>query len=70
MPHILNGESWPFELPSIAEKKAYVAQQLTEETWETELRIECPHKHYVNMTPGCGRVPLPHVLAELHGGKV
>ena len=33
------------ELPSIAEKKAYIAKQLTEETWESELRLECPHKH-------------------------
>lgn len=50
MPHILNGEL-AIELPGIAEKKAYIAKQLTEETWETELRIEMPHKHYVNMTP-------------------
>ena len=46
----LNGEL-AIELPSIAEKKAYIAKQLTEETWESELRIEMPHKHYVNMTP-------------------
>ena len=50
VPHILNGEL-AIELPSIAEKKAYIAKQLTEETWESELRIEMPHKHYVNMTP-------------------
>lgn len=50
VPHILGGEL-AIELPSIAEKKAYIAKQLTEETWESELRLECPHKHYVNMTP-------------------
>ena len=57
------------ELPSIAEKKAYIAQQLTEETWETELRIECPHKHYVNMTPAVAECR-SRMYAELHGGKV
>ena len=55
--------------PSIAEKKAYIAQQLTEETWETELRIECPHKHYVNMTPAVAECR-SRMYAELHGGKV
>ena len=49
VPHVLNGQL-AIELPSIAEKKAYIAKQLTEETWESELRLECPHKHYVNMT--------------------
>ena len=49
VPHILGGQL-AIELPSIAEKKAYIAKQLTEETWESELRLECPHKHYVNMT--------------------
>ena len=41
VPHILGGEL-AIELPSIAEKKAYIAKQLTEETWESELRLECP----------------------------
>lgn len=50
VPHILGGEL-AIQLPSIAEKKAYIARQLTTETWESELRLECPHKHYVNMTP-------------------
>ena len=50
VPHVLNGQL-AIQLPSIAEKKAYIAKQLTEETWESELRLECPHKHYVNMTP-------------------
>ena len=68
VPHILNGEL-AIELPSIAEKKAYIAQQLTEETWETELRIECPHKHYVNMTPAVAECR-SRMYAELHGGKV
>ena len=38
VPYILNGEL-AIELPGIAEKKAYIAKQLTEETWETELEL-------------------------------
>ena len=57
------------DLPSIAEKKAYIVQQLTQETWETELRIEMPHKHYVNMTPAVAECRAK-MYADLHGGKV
>ena len=68
VPHILNGEL-AIELPSIAEKKAYIVKQLTEETWESELRIEMPHKHYVNMTPAVAECR-SKMYAELHGGAV
>ena len=68
VPHILGGEL-AIDLPSIAEKKAYIAKQLTEETWESELRLECPHKHYVNMTPAVAECR-SRMYAELHGGKV
>ena len=68
VPHILNGEL-AIELPGIAEKKAYISKQLTEETWETELRIEMPHKHYVNMTPAVAECRAK-MYSELHGGKV
>ncbi len=68
VPHILGGEL-AIELPWIAEKKAYIAKQLTEETWESELRLECPHKHYVNMTPAVAECR-SRMYAELHGGKV
>ena len=68
VPHVLNGQL-AIELPSIAEKKAYIAKQLTEETWESELRLECPHKHYVNMTPAVAECR-SKMYAELHGGKV
>ena len=68
VPHILNGKL-AIELPGIAEKKAYIAKQLTEETWESELRIEMPHKHYVNMTPAVADCR-SRMYAELHGGKV
>ena len=68
VPHILNGEL-AIDLPGIAQKKAYIAKQLTEETWETELRIEMPHKHYVNMTPAVAECRAK-MYSELHGGKV
>ena len=68
VPHILGGKL-AIELPSIAEKKAYIAKQLTEESWESELRLECPHKHYVNMTPAVAECR-SRMYAELHGGKV
>ena len=68
VPHILGGQL-AMELPSVAEKKAYIAKQLTEETWESELRLECPHKHYVNMTPAVADCRAK-MYAELHGGKV
>ena len=68
VPHILGGQL-AMELPSIAEKKAYIAKQLTEETWESELRLECPHKHYVNMTPAVAECRA-RMYADLHGGKV
>ena len=68
VPHILGGEL-AIDLPSIAEKKAYIAKQLTEETWESELRLECPHKHYVNMTPAVAECR-SRMYADLHGGKV
>ena len=32
-------------------------------------RIECPHKHYVNMTPAVAECR-SRMYAELHGGKV
>ncbi len=60
VPHILNGEL-AIELPSIAEKKAYIAQAAHRGTWESELRLERPHKALCQHDPGCGRVPLPHV---------
>jgi nicotinate phosphoribosyltransferase len=68
VPHILNGKL-AIELPSIAEKREYVSRQLMNETWESELRIECPHKHYVNMTPAVAECRA-EMYAELHGGKV
>ena len=68
VPHILNGQL-AIELPSISERREYVARQLTNEVWESELRLECPHKHYVNMTPAVAECR-DKMYAELHGGRV
>ena len=68
VPHILGGKL-AIELPSIAEKKAYIAKQLTEETWESELRLECPHKRLRQYDPRSAECR-SRMYAELHGGKV
>jgi nicotinate phosphoribosyltransferase len=49
VPYIVGGRPVG-DLPTIAEKRAYVADQLEHKVWESELRPECPHKHYVDMT--------------------
>ena len=49
IPYIVDGQLVA-ELPTVAEKKAYVADQLENKVWESELRPEYPHVHYVDMT--------------------
>ena len=66
VPHILHGKL-AIALPTIAEKKAYIADQLLNKTWESELRPECPHKHYVDMTPAVAECR-EQMYASLHGG--
>lgn len=65
VPYLIGGKlAGP--LPSIAEKRAYVADQLEHHVWESELRPECPHKHYVDMTlevAGCRE----KMYEKLHG---
>ena len=68
VPYILDGQL-VIELPSISERRAYVARQLTSEVWESELRMECPHKHYVNMTPAVAECR-EKMYAEYHGGRM
>lgn len=68
IPYILHGELVA-ELPSIAEKKAYVKEQLEHEVWESELRPEVPHIHYVDLT-----MPLAELRESLYhqfnGGEI
>ena len=49
VPHIIGGEL-AIDLPSITEKKEYIKDQLENHVWESELRPQMPHKHYVDMT--------------------
>ena len=37
--------------PSVAEIRAYVKSQLTDEIWDEEQRFENPHAHYFDMSP-------------------
>lgn len=39
------------ELPTLAEIRDYVKNQLDNEIWEEEQRFENPHRHYLDMTP-------------------
>lgn len=68
VPHILNGEL-AIELPSITEKRAYIADQLANQTWESELRPEFPHTHYIDMTPGVAKMR-EDLYHQLHGGNI
>lgn len=45
-----NGEQVYFS-PSVAEIRAYVKKQLTDEIWDEEQRFENPHAHYFDMSP-------------------
>ncbi len=68
VPYVLGGEL-AIELPTIQEKRDYIADQLSHRTWESELRPECPHKHYVDMTQKVAECR-DRMYAKLHGGKV
>lgn len=68
VPHMINGEV-VIDLPTIAEKKAYIKDQLENHVWESELRPEMPHKHYVDLT-----LKVADLRSELyrkyHGGEI
>lgn len=66
IPHILNGKL-SIDLPTIQEKREYITFQLTHQTWESELRAECPHKHYVDMTQAVAECR-NNMYRHLHGG--
>ncbi len=57
------------KLPSIQEKKEYVKEQLEHRVWESELRPEMPHVHYVDLTEKvyeCREA----MYQKLHGGNL
>ncbi len=68
VPHILNGEL-AIELPTIAQKKEYIKEQLQYRVWESELRQEFPHKHYVDMTVKVAKLR-EDMYNKLHGGRI
>ncbi len=68
VPYIVNGELVA-TLPSIAEKKAFVKDQLENKVWESELRPELPHKHYVDLTEAVYNLR-EDLYAKLHGGTI
>lgn len=68
VPHIIKGEL-VIDLPTIQQKKDYIREQLTNRVWESELRPEMPHQHYVDLTPKVARLR-EEMYAKLHGGKI
>jgi Nicotinic acid phosphoribosyltransferase len=49
VPFLENGELVT-KMPTIQEKKAYIKDQIENKVWESELRPEMPHRHYVDLT--------------------
>lgn len=68
VPHILNGEL-AIDLPTIAQKKDYIREQLENRVWESELRPEFPHKHYVDLTQKVAKCR-EDMYKLLHGGQI
>ena len=68
VPHVLGGEL-AIELPTIAEKKNYIKEQLQYKVWESELRQEFPHQHYVDMTMKVANMRR-EMYEKLHGGRI
>ncbi|MBQ9327348.1 MAG: nicotinate phosphoribosyltransferase [Solobacterium sp.] len=68
VPHIINGEL-AIDLPTIAQKKDYIREQLEHRVWESELRPEFPHKHYVDLTIKVAECR-EAMYKRLHGGNI
>ena len=68
VPHILGGEL-AISLPTIQEKKDYIRDQLENHVWESELRREMPHTHYVDLTQ-CVADTRSYMYESLHGGRI
>ena len=68
VPHIINGEL-ALDLPTIAQKKDYIREQLENRVWESELRPEFPHKHYVDLTLKVAKCR-EDMYRRLHGGNI
>jgi len=68
VPHIVGGEL-VIDLPTITRKRDYIKDQLENHTWESELRPEMPHTHYVDLTLKVAKLR-EELYAKLHGGKI
>ena len=68
IPHMINGEI-VLDLPTIAQKKDYIREQLTNRVWESELRPEMPHQHYVDLSLKLAEVR-NELYEKLHGGMI
>ncbi len=68
VPHIIGGEL-VIDLPDIETKRNYIRDQLENRVWESELRPEMPHQHYVDLTPKVAELR-DEMYAKLHGGRI
>ena len=68
VPHLIKGEL-VIDLPDIKTKKEYIRDQLQNRVWESELRPEMPHQHYVDLTMKVATLR-DEMYAKLHGGKI
>lgn len=68
VPHMVHGEI-VIDLPTMTEKRAYVKDQLENHIWESELRPEMPHQHYVDLTLKVAATR-NEMYGALHGGKL
>ena len=68
VPYIVDGKQ-VIELPSITETKAYIKDQLEHHVWESELRYEMPHVHYIDLTEKVFKVR-EELYEKLHGGII
>ena len=68
VPHIVDGKL-AVDLPDINAKRDYIREQLSNRVWESELRPEMPHVHYVDLTPKVARCR-SEMYEKLHGGKL
>ena len=68
VPHMINGEI-VIDLPDITAKRDYIKEQLEHRVWESELRPEMPHVHYVDLTKKVAKTR-EDMYDMLHGGKI
>lgn len=68
VPYLVDGKL-VIDLPTIKEKKAYIKDQLENHVWESELRKEMPHVHYVNLSEKLYQLR-EEMYEKLHGGNL